>query len=226
MCLLLGATNLVAEEEDLELLDAIDDVVNEDVASVVAEPGEVVEPGEVIEPVVFDNSAAIAERVENIAKARTRAATGLNKQADTMLTKNKKMINSFKVNNMVLLATDGVDRGASDAPNLLCMIMEKKDISFRLGCTAGILDRWFAFNQLQSTNFVGFQKESIPDTTVSVREAIRLISVGTEQGVLKCSCKAGKCTNCSCTKAVPPQKCNSRCHGGNVNTKCCNKLLQ
>ena len=41
--------------------------------------------------------------------ARTRARTGLNKQSDNMLAINKKVTNSFKINNVVLLATDGVD---------------------------------------------------------------------------------------------------------------------
>ena len=171
---------------------------------------------------VVDAAVVIAGRVSNMEVARTRARTGLNKQADNMLAKNKKVTNSFKVGNMVLLATDGVDRGASDAPNLLCIILEKKDISFKLGCIAGTLDRMFAFNQLQATNYVGtFKREDIPDVTLSVREAIRVVSVGSGQGVLKCSCKAGKCTNCSCFKAE--QKCNSRCHKGNPNINCSNK---
>lgn len=51
------------------------------------------------------------------------------------------------------------------------------------------------------------------------REAIRLLSVGHGQGVLKCNCK-GACKNCNCVKHK--QKCNSRCHNGQNNVKCTN----
>ena len=64
--------------------------------------------------------------------------------------------------------------------------------------------------------------EEIPDKTLSVRSAVIALSVGHGQGVLKCGCKAKCGGKCTCLKAVPTQKCNSRCHGGNKNLKCAN----
>lgn len=53
---------------------------------------------------------------------------------------------------------------------------------------------------------------------ITVREAIRELSVGRGQGVLKCNCKGNCAGRCSCAKAG--QVCNSRCHEGNPNPKC------
>ena len=89
-----------------------------------------------------------------------------------------------------------------------------------MGCEAGVLDTLFGFNVLEKTDLITkFNKNNVPSRVLSVLEAVRELSVGTGQGVLKCNCKTGDCTTgrCSCSKADPPQTCNSRCHGGNVN---------
>ena len=41
-----------------------------------------------------------------------------------MLQKNKKAINGFKVGDLVMVATEAVDREAADAINLLCYIIK------------------------------------------------------------------------------------------------------
>ena len=46
------------------------------------------------------------ERAASIRHSRNVAQTGQAKQAKAMLSKNKKLINAFKVGDMVLLATD------------------------------------------------------------------------------------------------------------------------
>ena len=95
------------------------------------------------EPVVTskdDNaSCRVSKRIESIAEARRVSSVGQNRQADKMLQKNKKAINGFKVGDLVMVATEAVDRGAADARNLLCYIIEKKHDSFK----AGILDTVF-----------------------------------------------------------------------------------
>ena len=113
-----------------------------------------------------------------------------------------------------------------DNCNILCIIIEKRDVLFKLGCEVGVLDSMFAFNSIEKTNLVySFTEKDIPDRVLSVREAIRMLSVGHGQGVLKCNCRTGKCLSgrCSCAKAYPSQKCNSRCHGGCENKNCKNK---
>lgn len=133
------------------------------------------------------------------------------------------LINSLNVGDLVLVATEGVDRGAADAKNLLCFIMEKKhEGGFKVGCKAGILDTVFQWNQLTKSNLVSdWKMEDVPDKIMSIRSAIIALSVGHGQGILKCGCKGACGGRCSCLKN--DQKCNSRCHGGNKNTKCTNK---
>lgn len=60
----------------------------------------------------------------------------------------------------------------------------------------------------------------ISDKILSKREAVKVLSTGRAQWYLKFLCESGTCNNCTCKKEVD---CNSRCHGGNVNTKCTNK---
>ena len=71
----------------------------------------------------------------------------------------------------------------------------------------------FARNAFSSVNLIAVtfvKKDS--NTTVSVREAVRILSMGNGQEFFKCLC-TGKCqTNrCSCKK--PGVLCNSKCHG-------------
>ena len=95
-----------------------------------------------------ENANIVKEKLIKLSKAREKAKNGQDKQAKQMLATNKKQINSFKVDDKVLLHTEGIDRSSADPVNLLCIILEKKDILFKLGCEAGILDTYFAFNDL------------------------------------------------------------------------------
>ena len=154
------------------------------------------------------------KKINNIEFIRKTTQQNQAKQAQSMLNKNKKKINSFNIDDYVLLKTEGVDRSIADPINFLCIILEKKDVLFKLGCEAGVLDTMIAFNTFEKTEIVtNLKKENVPDKKISVREAIRFLSVGHGQGVLLCNCKTGKCDGrCSCKKAN--QNCNSRCHGG------------
>jgi len=126
-----------------------------------------------------------------------------------MLKKNRKAINGLKVGDLVLVATEGVDRGAADAKNILGYIIEKKHDAFRVGCKVGILDRVFQWNQLSKSDLVSeWKMDQIPQKEISVRSAIIALSVGHGQGVLKCNCKQACGGKCSCLKAK--QKCNFR----------------
>ena len=122
-----------------------------------------------------------------------------------MLKKNKRLINSFKIGDQVLF------------------ILNKKDEKFQLGCQAGILDRWFTFNVFSKSDHVSsYSMSDIPTNTLSLREAVKAVSIAHGQGVLKCNCEQGSCVNGKCTCKKANQKCNSRCHGGNVNENCKN----
>ncbi|RNA07172.1 KRAB-A domain-containing 2 [Brachionus plicatilis] len=173
-----------------------------------------------------ENLNPIQTREKQIKKARLNAVTGQKKTIKKMLSRNKKVINSFKVGDLVLYHSEDVDRGASDPQNILCVILEKKNELFKLGCRAGVFDSFVAFNCIEKTALITeFSIEFIPkdkkDEYVSVgaREAVRLLSIGHGQGYLKCNC-TGNCATkrCSCKKAN--LKCSSKCHGKEF--KCAN----
>ena len=46
-----------------------------------------------------------------------------------MLKKNKRLINSFKIGDQVLLSTEGLDRCSADSSNVACFILNKKEKS-------------------------------------------------------------------------------------------------
>ena len=87
------------------------------------------------EEVDEEANAAVALKVKQISEKRAKGKKATQEQADKMLSRQKKVINSFKVGDKVLLPVDGVDLGAADAENLLCIILERipGSIQFRLG---------------------------------------------------------------------------------------------
>jgi hypothetical protein len=177
-------------------------------------------------PVELSPSTQVQQKQAKIIKARNTASDGQKKQAHAMLKRNRKHINSFKIGDLVLLKVDDVDRGAADASNLLCIILDKKHDLFKLGSKAGVLEGHFAFNSIEKSNLVTtFTKDEVPVNEIPARTAVRLLSIGHGQGVLRCNCKKGDCRSgkCKCFKAQ--QKCQSRCHAKDekqeMDEKCC-----
>jgi hypothetical protein len=174
----------------------------------------------------------VSNKVKQIEEIRNKAHKAQREQADRMLSRQKKVINSFKVGDKVLLPCDGHDTGGADAENLLCVIIEKipNSIQFRLGCKAGVLDQTYPFNVLTKTDLVTtFDEAEIPKNSegdfaiVSVRQAITAISIAGGQGMKKCNCRTGKCNGGRCGCNSEGRKCNSKCHGGQPNPNCIRK---
>jgi hypothetical protein len=160
------------------------------------------------------NKEIINEKKDNIAAQRE------TNQAEQMLAKNKKLISSFDVGDIVLAKMNYVDLGSADAPNIVCIILEKVDDKmFRLGHTSGIIAECFSFHVLTRIDNSAFNLkiEDIPDKEVTLREAIRSLSIANGQGFIVCNCVTGTCgkgTRCTCFKSG--LKCNSRCHKGGL----------
>jgi hypothetical protein len=88
-----------------------------------------------------------------------------------MLKFNKKQINSIKIGYLVLFKVHEVDRGKSNANNLLCYVIKVKTEQgvFQFACKAGVLvndtsgECYFAWNAFQKVNLVtDFTKADIP----------------------------------------------------------------
>ena len=106
-----------------------------------------------------------------------------------------------------------------------------------LGCQVGVLDVYYAFNSFFKTNLEGsFTIEKIPKVIdkktgketeeyvkLGLREAVRLLSVGTGQGFIKCSCNINaKCSTTRCSCKAAKISCSSKCHGKSEQAKCTN----
>jgi len=169
-------------------------------------------------------SEIVLEQVEQIAKTRSKAKEKQTKQANQMLAHNKKAINSFKVGDLVLLPVDSHDLGSADAPNLECIILEKiGDNQFRLGHISGVLKECVTYNVLTklSDKSSNFTIDKVPmDKRVSVREAVKAVSISGGQGVKACNCSSGNCNGGKCGCFLNKIPCNSRCHKGNPNPNC------
>ena len=81
---------------------------------------------------------AIVEHFKNLAEARQKTHTGQEATAKSMLKASNKKQMSIKINDLVLLYVDSVDRGKSAPNNLLCYVVEQKHDKFKLACSVGI----------------------------------------------------------------------------------------
>ena len=129
-------------------------------------------------------------------------------QAEQMLARNKKLISSFKVGDVCLAKMNNVDLGSADAPKIVCIILEKVDDKmFRLGHISGTIAEYFPFHVLTKidNSVFNLKIEDISDKEVTLREAIRSVSIANGQGFKACNCVTGTCrkdTRCTCFKKV------------------------
>jgi hypothetical protein len=118
---------------------------------------------------------------------------------------------ALEVGDNVLVPVPEFDRGRSDPANLIGVILNKTAGSFKVGTKAGILSGKFSRNQLEGIKFNGFTNRNVPDEEITIRTAVRTLSVGHGQGYKRCHCSSTCLTKrCSCMKAGI--RCNSACH--------------
>ena len=120
-----------------------------------------------------------------------------------------------------MIPVPDVDRGPTDARNILGVIIEIKDDKYKLGVQQGVLKGYYSFNQISKAPgttaiLVGDVDQSC---SKSLREVVKLQSITGGQGMVKCSCKGG-CTSSRCKCKQAGLLCNSRCHNS---TTCCHK---
>ncbi|RNA35075.1 KRAB-A domain-containing 2-like [Brachionus plicatilis] len=157
---------------------------------------------------------------EMITGIRESVRTNQARQAESMKTRSKTYIPEVSIGDYVALPIPDVDKGLSEAPNLICRIVDidySKSL-YELACEAGVLNVLFARYGFDLVKECSVELDIKLDKQLSVREAVKELSIGGGQGILKCNCTAGCLTNrCTCKKAGV--LCNSRCHGGNSNCK-------
>ena len=131
-----------------------------------------------------------------------------------MLDRTKKKIKLASVNDCVAVPVSEFDRGRGDPANLIGIIMEKNEAGqFRIGTRAGVISNWLERNSFEMLKFQGLKQSDVPNKELSVREAVRSLSVGTGQGFRKCTCKSS-CSKGRCSCHKNSMICNSACHPG------------
>ncbi|CAF1013044.1 unnamed protein product [Brachionus calyciflorus] len=143
------------------------------------------------------------------------------KQAESMRTRSKKYLPEANIGDYVLLPIPDVDKGLTEAPNLICRIIdiEYERSLYELACEVGVFTEMFARNCFDLVKDSNILLNIRTDKTVKgVRAAVTELSIGGGQGMIKCNCTSQCSTNrCSCKKSK--LLCNSKCHGSNPGCK-------
>ncbi|CAF1272724.1 unnamed protein product [Didymodactylos carnosus] len=108
---------------------------------------------------------------------------------------------NLNVGDNVLVSVPDVDRGPTDARNILAVIMEVKHDKYKLGTENGVLLDYYSSHQVSKAPGLPtlFTQDITKDEPKSLREIARLQSVTGGQGMLKCDCKGGcKTKICKC----------------------------
>lgn len=143
----------------------------------------------------------------------------MEKQATKMLNRSQKKLKEVSPGDCVAVFTSEFDRGKGDPANIIGLVLEvNENKKYKIGTKAGIIQTWLERNCFESINYKGLEKENIPEIELSIREIIKILSVGSGQGFQRCSCKT-ECNNKRCKCFKNNMKCNSSCHS---NKSCAN----
>ncbi|CAF1370373.1 unnamed protein product [Rotaria sordida] len=165
-----------------------------------------------------DNEHSISsfnDRIQRTNELREDARKGQKRQAEEFLqnTFKKQKLANLNLGDNVLVPVPDIDRGPTDARNILAVIMGIKHDKYKLGTQNGILSGYYSYHQVSKAPGLPtlFIQDIQKDEPKSLREIVRLQSITGGQGLLKCHCKGGCKTNrWKCKQAN--MLCNSRCH--------------
>ena len=146
---------------------------------------------------------------------RKSACNNLQQQADKMLRRTRRKLKNALPGDCVAISVSEFDRGRGDPANIIGVILEVNDSNYKIGTKAGKIDNWLERNAFECLKYKGINVEDVPAVEYSVREIVKLLSVGNGQGFKKCSCK-GRCNNSKCSCYKNNLKCNSACHSANA----------
>lgn len=152
-------------------------------------------------------------------KYRKIAGEGLRKQAEKMRKRSKKVLKPAAVGDCMGVFVSEFDRGKADPANVIGVVMAVDEHHrFTIGTKVGIIDNRIERTGFELTKYQALKFEAVPSTKLSLREIVRLLSVGKGQGYKRYGCKTG-CDTKRCKCLQENLKCNSACHKGNINCK-------
>lgn len=162
----------------------------------------------------FPDSNKVDEEEHPVKRFRAMAARHLLDQAEKMVNRSNKKLGVLNKGDNVLVTVSEFDRGRGDPPNLIGVVIQEKEGKYKIGTKHGIIQNWLERNSLATTKYAKLSVNDVPlSKETSVRELVRLGSVGTGQGYKRCTCKKDcKSARCKCFKNG--FVCNSACHFG------------
>ncbi|RNA42072.1 KRAB-A domain-containing 2-like [Brachionus plicatilis] len=132
--------------------------------------------------------------IDLINSIRENVRQGQKKQAEVMQTRR----------DFVTLPIPDVDKGLTEAPNLICRIIdiEYQFSLYELACEVGVFSDLFSRNAFDLVQNCHIEIEIRTDKPIkSVRQAVNELSIGGGQGMVKCNCTSQCLTNrCGCLK--------------------------
>lgn len=159
-------------------------------------------------------------KTSNIKRNREEAHRSLEQQAKKMKIISSKRFPPATRGQTVKVKIPEVDRSKTDPRILLAVVLEKTDEDFyRLGTSTGTLAQLFARNQFAICKENFLSPGDVPPQEISVRSAVRKLSLCGGQGFKKCNCTR-KCSTKKCLCRSSNILCNSKCHGS---LSCTNK---
>jgi len=134
--------------------------------------------------------------------------------AEKMKTRSQeKYVQHYDVGATVMVPVPKVDRSPSDTPNMLGVILARKNHVYQVGCNEGILKDYYGPETLIPTKGTLLSMDAIDQSKVlSLRQVVRHSTGG--QGYSKCNCRASRrqCCTKKCACFTNNVLCNSRCH--------------
>ena len=133
------------------------------------------------------------------------------KAAEKMTSSSNKRFVPLEIGDCVSLRVPDVDQGPLDFPNILGIILDKKDDLYQIGTKNGLVKGWFPRSEIGIEHKFMNSEEVPKSVALSLREASAKQSMSGGQGFQKCNCKTGcRTKKCDCRKNNV--LCNSRCH--------------
>lgn len=167
-----------------------------------------------------DDLCFLCNQEKQIHKERQDAYEGQRKAAEKMVESSRTKFKTIEIGSSVVVAIPKVDRGPLDVQTVLGKVMDYNNGVYKIGTSSGIIKNWFPRNEIRPSGATA--SETIPEKTISLRQAVSSQSKFGGQGYTKCSCRPAK-KQCDTKKCVCKKSgliCNSRCHNS---SGCINK---
>jgi len=147
-----------------------------------------------------DSSESLSEIANiDIKRARKRALSGQQVQADSLTKNTKTKLTVLSKGDNVIIPIPSVDRGPADERNIRGVVMNVNEHGgYKIGTKVGQIKGYMCRNQVQFVANATLDVSEVPVSDMSVREIVSKISLSGGQGFVHCQCKKGNCQSGRC----------------------------